>query len=549
MANSTSEQVGLKKFFMLADLKEIASKKAKLILNDNKTLLKDKTGKHEKFLKKLANELAKGAKQGFAHKFIPADSTLKRAAVLTVTITDIFAAIEINEELESEYTQFMNECVEEYKAQASYFLDNQVSFIDNPDFDSIFDATKLLSESEQGLSNETLQELEEYINIGIQLHKKLKTSYKEYSTAALNNWKSDFLSYSNESRPIAIVKLRAIVTEIFKAYYLNLTSSIEKEILTEKSLDSGSAKKLVKLMLIYSLLEKDFLGIFEQKKIGRYSKQALSLKENLDNISATVEEIDDQYLNTLQSTDPKNLIHTANELMQAIKKLFNEYEFRYQEFKSYGEHLFERQKSLKKIVEDTTKKILDFSLKIPVDYKPLQPEIQFEHWQERIEKIDRLIEEFRKVGSAVRALSKARIKLILSGESYAVDLCRRYPKTTSPLQHHLEQYRIVIEGVGKLSGTERVVSELETQARELTKIYQDFKTNVERAISILAALNDNTFKLTKRNKSDLWNTLRFFNENQGSEILVYPDLEKLWVPAFREFEKAKTKIYDLLEVE
>ncbi len=548
MANSTSEQVGLKKFFMLANLQEIASRKAKLILNDHKTLLKDRTGKHEKFLKELANDLAKGAKKGFAHKFIPANSTLKRAAVLTVTITDIFAAIEINEELEIEYKQFLDECIDEYNSQASYYLDEQVSQVTNPDFECILDAAKLLSEVELTLPKEIETELEDYISIAEKLLKRQTSSYKEYSTTTLNNLKTEFLGYSSESRQMAIDKVRAIITELFKAYYQNLTTALEKEILTEKSLDSGSAKKLVKLMLIYSLLEKDFLGLFEQKKIGKYTKQAQSLKDNLDSISSTVEDIDNRYLETIQSTDKKRLIHVANDLMKAIKRLFSNYEFRYQEFKNYGEHLFDRQKSLKKIVEDTTNEILDFSLKIPVDYKPLQPEVQFEHWQERLKNIDVLISEFQGVGSAVRAISKSRIKLILSGESYAVDLCRRYPKTTSPLLHHLEQYRIVIKGIGELAGTERVVSELETQARELSKVYLDFTNNLEKAKGFLERMKSDKFVLNNRNKADLRNTHRFFNEYHGSEVLVYPDLEELWLPVFKEYEKARTRIYDLLEL-
>jgi hypothetical protein len=340
--------------------------------------------------------------------------------------------------------------------------------------------------------------------------------------------------------------LDSIYTEIRYAFDF-LASRIEEKIEKEKSSPYGSAAAVIEYMKEYRQLEVEFLITGITLSGHRHDSEREKLERDLQNLSEIMNSIGSVFEETSVEKNPAQRIVIANTEITRITTLSSSLDSRYVEFKEVGSQLENIRKQYMEMMDKDIASLLDISLKVPEDYTSLQPENQFRHWKERLAKFDTYQEGLAEVDKAVSQISKAKAKLILSGESYAVDICRRYPKKTGSFSHHLAQFDTVVNGLEGVKGTERIKSELAQHAAYLRKAYDEFIKESQFVGELLTRLNQTILTEGSLSNEDLSRLSAFITKYNDHVLLTYPEIQVEWYRIYKLFQKNQTAIDEMLE--
>ena len=550
MSVFNSDSLKTKNFHLLSELKKLAEKRAERLIKDYKASIRTLNSKQPKWVVKTSHDFFKDSRKNFISKFMIASGVIERSRVLIDSLVGVYIGMHLVEDVSDELLKFTCDCEMEYGTQARYFIESQ--FTDLGVINTIFldEALAVLRELDDEKAEEYFEYapiIKELLTISQKINLVVNDSKHSYSSTEFNKVFKVYLPYLKPNYSGQLKPLFDSVAKVVHEYFFNLTVKLDAKIIAQESLRKGSASELIRLMNNYQLIEQDFSQIIELPVIDKYSVKRENLEENLKQLEEGEAALADSQKKIEREKDKVGLITLANQEIESITNLIYTFDSRYQEFQDLSAKLITWKKSCNQLISTTLDSLLDLSLKVPVDYTGLKPENQFNHWRERIELLDEYLIKLSSVEKAIRYINKARVKLIMSGESYSIDLCRRYPKKTGDIKHHLEQYDAVINGVTGIVGTERVLGELEQQSEALRTTYYEFMLDTQVIKELLERVQKAKIKLVDIEIETIIKLVDYVDKYNGNTILQYPDIEKEWLKGFKFLQQNQTAVTTLLE--
>ncbi|MBN2830030.1 MAG: hypothetical protein JXR56_06900 [Candidatus Cloacimonetes bacterium] len=544
MLTSDLSSVTEKVFLLRSDMKRAASDKSKMILAEISSSEKYQNPEIGKFEK--VKELYSDTRNTFVTKFVGSGNLLQKAQILTEALINSYTVLELEKEPSVDFDNFLKECEVEYLSQTRRYADTQFNNLLEYDGVQLCDALLVLKEAKEENVDQRLKALPLIMEL-IDWHRiikdrltLLKSQYNKENLRELQESLNSISEYESIEELSSLIK--AIYKEISDTFtYLAL--KIEEKIEREKSSTLGSAAAVIEFMKEYRIIETDFLLLGLNLQKHRYDAEREKLERDLKATGEILSSMGAVYEDVVQQRNPAQRILIANTEATKITKLVSSMDSRYVEFKEVIHQLDGMRKAYTEMMDKDIASLLEISVKVPEDYTSLQPENQFRHWKERLTKLESYMEGLAEVDKAVAEISKAKAKLMLSGETYAVDLCRRYPKATGSFNHHLQLFDAVVNGMSGVRGTERVRAEMAKYSEFLRDSYQEFMEESEFAIVTLKYFERNN----KVEPEKLIKIRDFIYKYKEHHLLTYPEVHREWIKAFKLFQQNETAIDEILE--